>query len=291
MLAGIDLGGTQVRVALARSDGQLIASFKTSTPLLGTPQRVVEWAAAEIERHRGRNKVRSITIAAPGPIDIKRGVLVNPPNLPGWRNVPLAAMLRAATGAHAHVANDADMAGLGEFHRGAGRGTRNMVYITWSTGVGGGLIIDGKLHRGGHGTAGEVGHMIIDANGPLDRCGQHGCLEVFCGGANLARETGHPAAELFAAAARGDKDAGLVVERAARYMGKALISLTNVVDPEMFVMGGGVTRSWGLVQPLLLETLRSSPFIRPARRPVLRRAKLGDRAGQVGAVEWARINQ
>jgi glucokinase len=291
MLAGIDLGGTQVRVALARSDGQLIASFKTSTPLLGTPQRVVEWAAAEIERHRGRNKVRSITIAAPGPIDIKRGVLVNPPNLPGWRNVPLAAMLRAATGAHAHVANDADMAGLGEFHRGAGRGTRNMVYITWSTGVGGGLIIDGKLHRGAHGTAGEVGHMIIDANGPLDQCGQHGCLEVFCGGANLARETGHPAAELFAAAARGDKDASLVVERAARYMGKALISLTNVVDPEMFVMGGGVTRSWGLVQPLLLETLRSSPFIRPARRPVLRRAKLGDRAGQVGAVEWARINQ
>jgi glucokinase len=291
VLAGIDLGGTQVRVALARSDGQLIATFKTSTPLLGNPQRVVDWAAAEIERHRGREKVRSITIAAPGPIDAKRGILVNPPNLPGWRNVPLASMLRKATGAAVQVANDADMGALGEFHRGAGRGTRNMVYITWSTGVGGGLIIDGKLHRGGHGTAGEVGHMIIDPNGPLDQCGQHGCLEVFCGGANLARETGHTAAELFAAAARGDKHAGLVVERSARYMGMALISLTNVVDPEMFVMGGGVTRSWRLVQPMLIETLRSSPFIRPARRPRLRRARLGDRAGQVGAVEWARINQ
>jgi glucokinase len=291
MLAGIDLGGTQVRVALARSDGQLIASFKTKTPPLGTPQRVVDWAAAEIERHRGREKVRGIAIGAPGPIDVERGVLVNPPNLPGWRNVPLAAMLRHATGAPVHLANDADMAGLGEFHRGAGRGTRNMLYITWSTGVGGGLIIDGKLHRGAHGTAGEVGHMIIDPNGPLDQCGQHGCLEVFCGGANLARETGHPAAELFAAAARGDKHARMVVERAARYMGMALISLTNAVDPEMFVMGGGVTRSWGLVQPMMLETLRSSPFIRPARRPRLRRARLGDRAGQVGAVEWARINQ
>src|ERR1700686_3795940 len=229
MLAGIDLGGTQVRVALARSDGQLIASFKTSTPLLGTPQRVVEWAAAEIERHRGRNKVRSITIAAPGPIDIKRGVLVNPPNLPGWRNVPLAAMLREATGAHAHVANDADMAGLGEYHRGAGRGTRNMVYITWSTRGGGGLIIDGKLHRGAHGTAGEGGHMIIDPSGPLDTCGQRGCLEAFIGGANIARETGHTAAELFAAAAQGSKAAQVVVERAARYMGMALISLTNVI--------------------------------------------------------------
>src|SRR6266705_4415505 len=235
MLAGIDLGGTQVRVALARSDGHLVASIKTRTQLLPTPQAMVDWAASEIDRHRGRDRVRSITIAAPGPIDLKRGVLVNPPNLP-WQNAPLAAMMSRATGAKVRLANDADMAGLGEFHHGAGRGTRNMIYITWSTGVGGGLIIDGKLHRGGHGTAGEVGHIIIDPNGPLDNCGQYGCLEVFCGGANLAKETGHPAAELFAAAARGDKHAGMVVERAARYMGMALISLTNALDPEMFAM-------------------------------------------------------
>lgn len=291
MLAGIDLGGTQVRVALARSDGNLIASVKTKTPLLGTPQAMVDWAAAEIDRHRGREKVRSIAIGAPGPIDIKRGVLVNPPNLPGWRNVPLAAMLGRATGTNVHLANDADMAGLGEFHRGAGRGTRNMVYITWSTGVGGGLIIDGKLHQGAHGTAGEVGHMIIDPNGPLDQCGQHGCLEAFIGGANLARETGHPAAELFAAAAHGNEHARMVVQRAARYMGMALISLTNAIDPEIFVIGGGVSRSWALVEPMIVETLHSSPFIKPARRPRVRRARLGDRAGQVGAVEWARINQ
>src|SRR5207244_9789877 len=98
MLAGIDLGGTQVRVALARSDGRLVASIKTKTSLLGTPQGLVDWASSEIDRHRGREKVRSITIAAPGPIDVKRGVLVNPPNLP-WQNVPLAAMLGRATGA------------------------------------------------------------------------------------------------------------------------------------------------------------------------------------------------
>jgi len=290
VLAGIDLGGTQVRVALARSDGNLIASIKTKTHLLKSPQAMVDWAAREIERHRGREKVRSIAIGAPGPIDAKRGVLVNPPNLP-WRNVPLAAMLTKATGAQVHLANDADMAGLGEFTRGAGRGTRNMVYITWSTGVGGGLIVDGRLHRGAHGTAGEIGHMIIDPNGPLDNCGQRGCLEVFCGGANLARETGHTAAELFGAAAKGDKQARMIVEKAARYMGMALISLTNAFDPEMFVMGGGVSHSWALVQPTMLEVLRSSPFIKPARRPRLRRARLGDRAGQVGAVEWARINQ
>lgn len=290
MLAGIDLGGTQVRVALARSDGNLVSSVKTKTTLLHTPAAMVEWAATEIDRIRGREKVRSITIAAPGPIDLARGVLVNPPNLP-WRNVPLASMLGRATGARVQLANDADMAGLGEFHRGAGRGTRNMVYVTWSTGVGGGLIIDGKLHRGAHGTSGEIGHMIIDPNGPLDQCGQRGCLEAFIGGANLARETGHTAVELFSEAARGNRQARLVVERAARYMGMALISLTNALDPEMFVIGGGVSRSWKLVYPTMLETLRSSPFIKPARRPRIRRARLGDRAGQVGAVEWARINQ
>jgi len=290
MLAGIDLGGTQVRVALARSDGKLVASVRTKTPLLKTPQGLVDWAAAEIGRLRGNQKVTCIAIGAPGPIDVKRGVLVNPPNLP-WKNAPLAAMLSRATHAKVLLANDADMAGLGEFHHGAGRGTRHMIYITWSTGVGGGLIIDGHLHRGAHGTAGEIGHMIIDPNGPLDTCGPFGCLEVFCGGANLAKETGRPASELFAAAARGDKHARMVVERSARYMGLALISLTNAIDPEMFVMGGGITRSWRLVAPTMLETLRSSPFIKPARRPRLRRARLGDRAGQVGAVEWARINQ
>src|SRR5437867_10082082 len=288
MLAGIDLGGTQVRVALARSDGRLVASVKTRTHLLATPQAMVDWAAAEIDRHRGREKVRSITIAAPGPIDIKHGVLVNPPNLP-WQNVPLVAMMARATGAKAHLANDADMAGLGEFHHGAGRGTRNMVYITWSTGVGGGLIIDGRLHRGAHGTAGEIGHMIIDPNGPLDNCGQRGCLEAFVSGTALARETGKPAAELFASAARGDYHARAVVEKAARYMGIALISLTNALDPEMFVIGGGASPSSAPLPPTTLATPRPSPFIKPARRPSLRRARLGHRAGQDGAVGWARI--
>src|SRR2546426_4047780 len=290
MLAGIDLGGTQVRVALARSDGHLVASIKTKAAMLATPEAMVDGAGGGIDRHRGREKVRSITIAAPGPIDIKRGVLVNPPNLP-WQNVPLVAMMGPATGAKVQLANDADMAGLGEFHHGAGRGSRNMVYITWSTGVGGGLIIDGKLHRGAHGTAGEIGHMIIDPNGPLDNCGQRGCLEAFISGTALARETVHTAAELFAAAAAGDPQARLDVEQAARYMGIALISLTNAPDPEIFVMGRGVSRSSPVVQLPMLETPPSPPFIKPARRPRLRRARLGDRAGQVGAVEWARINQ
>src|SRR5258708_15339169 len=163
-------------------------------------------------------------------MDLKQGVVVNPPNLP-WKNVPLAAMLSKATGARVQLANDADMAGLGEFHRGAGRGTRNMVYITWSTGVGGGLIIDGKLHRGAHGSAGEVGHMIIDPNGPLDTCGQRGCLDAFIGGANIARETGRTAAQAFAAAAQGSKTAQAVAQPAPPPIALAPISPTHPPRP------------------------------------------------------------
>ncbi|HLQ61632.1 MAG TPA: ROK family protein [Candidatus Acidoferrales bacterium] len=287
MLAGIDLGGTQVRVAMASSDGKIVAATRTRTAGLGTPDQLVDWMAAEIERLRRGHRLHAAAIGAPGPIDSARGLLVNPPNLP-WRNLPLGKMLQSVIGAPVYLENDAHLAGLGEYRHGAGRGSRTLVYITWSTGVGGGIIADGKLVTGAHGSAAEVGHMIVDPNGPLDGCGQRGCLEAFCGGNMLARQTGHDAASLFSAAARGDPEARMVVGRAARYMGLALISLTNLIDPEVIVIGGGVTHSWKLVQPAMLETLRSSPFITARRRPRLRRARLGDRAGQIGAVEWAR---
>lgn len=290
MIVGVDLGGTQVRVAVARSDGKIVGSARTRTALLGGPHQVVEWTARQVERLRAGQPVRSVGVGAPGPTNPERGILVNPPNLPGWKNVPLGAMLGEALGCPVHVENDANLAALGEFQRGAGRGTRTMVYVTWSTGVGGGLILDGRLFSGAHGSAGEIGHTILDPDGPLDSCGQRGCVEVFCGGRALARQTGESALELFQAAAAGDHEAEMIVRRAATYMGYALINLTNLFDPEVIVLGGGVTRSWGQVAPVLLEVLRSSPFIKPARRPRLRRARLGDRAGQVGAVEWARAN-
>jgi glucokinase len=290
MIAGIDLGGTQVRVALADSEGTIHSSVRTQTPLLGTPARLVEWAAEQIS-HRGHGeRVTAGAIGAPGPVDGKRGALVNPPNLPGWQNVPLGSMLSEAIGAPVHLENDANLAGWGEFRRGAGRGSQTMVYVTWSTGVGGGIVVDGRLLSGAHGSAAEVGHMVLDPDGPLDACGQRGCVEAFCGGRNLAARTGRPARELFQAAMAGEDEARRVVEEAARYMGHALINLTNLIDPEVIVIGGGVSRSWRLVAPLLEGVLRGSPFIKPARRPRLRRARLGDRAGQVGAVEWARAN-
>lgn len=288
MIAGIDVGGTQVRVAVARSDGRILATTRNRTSVLKTPRRVVEWAAEQVMRLSNGEPVRSVGIGAPGPADPARGVLDNPPNLPGWTNVPLVAMLQEVMGCPAYLENDANLAAVGEFHLGAGRGTRTMVYVTWSTGVGAGLILDQRLFSGAHGAAGEVGHMILDPNGPLDGCGQRGCVEVYCGGNALARQTGSSAEDLFDRAARGDTRSAAVVRSAATYMGYALINLANLYDPEAIVIGGGVTRSWRQVAPVLEQVLRSSPFIKPRRRPRLRRARLGDRAGLVGAVEWAR---
>jgi glucokinase len=291
VLAGIDLGGTQARVAVARSDGRITAIRKVHTAELGRPEAFVRWAADALDALRGREKVRAIAIGSPGPIDLKRGVLVNPPNLHGWRNVPLRDQVAELTGAKVFLENDADMAGLGEYHQGAGRGSRNMVYITWSTGVGSGLIVDGKLYQGSHGTAGEFGHTILDPTGPLCTCGQRGCLEQLAAGHGIASQAGRPALEVFAAAARGEPQARMIVTKAAVYMGLGLINITNVMDPDVIVIGGGIVQSWSLVEGVLKETLASSPFIKPARRPKLRRARLGDRAGLTGAVEWARANR
>ena len=291
MLAGIDLGGTQARVAVARSDGRIIAIRKVHTAELAGPEAFVHWAAEALDELRGREKVRAIAIGSPGPIDLRRAVLVNPPNLHGWRNVPLRDRLAELTGAKVYLENDADMAGLGEFHQGAGRGSRNLVYITWSTGVGSGLIVDGRLYQGSHGTAGEFGHTILDPTGPLCTCGQRGCLEQLAAGHGIAAQAGKPALEVFAAAARGEPQAKMIVSKAAVYMGLGLINITNVMDPDVIVIGGGIVQSWSLVEGVLRETLASSPFIKPARRPKLRRARLGDRAGLTGAVEWARANR
>ncbi len=290
MIAGIDLGGTQVRLALARSDGRITHSVRTRTAQLGTPRGLAEWASQQVVRRGGGGLVRHAAIGAPGPIDSEKGVLVNPPNLLGWKNVPLAAILGEALGCPVEVENDANVAGLGEFYQGAGRGSRTMIYITWSTGVGGALILDGQLFRGAHGAAGEVGHMVLDPDGPLDACGQRGCVEAFCGGRSLSGHGAASAAELFKAAAEGDAESSAVVRRAATYMGHALVNLTNLFDPDVIVIGGGVTQSWGQVAPVMEQVMRASPFIGPARRPRLRRGRLGDRAGQVGAVEWARTH-
>ena len=291
MIAGIDLGGTQVRVAVAGSDGTITASAKASTPGLGGPEGMVRWTARTIAQIAGGRRLRSVGIGVPGPCDPHTGTLINPPNLVGWPgNLPLGRMLEQELRARVHLENDANVAAVAEHQRGAGRGANDLAYVTWSTGIGSGLILGGRLHSGAHGSAGEVGHMVLDPKGPLCACGMHGCTEAYASGSTIARRMGRPAAEVFAAAKRGDAASLAVVEDAAWMVGEALMNLANLVDPELIVIGGGITNSWSLVRKALYEPIRTSPFITRNRKPKLVRAALGTRVGLVGAVEWARLN-
>jgi glucokinase len=292
MIAGIDLGGTQVRVAVATPDGTIVGTAKASTPELDGPAGMVAWSRDNAERLAGGVRIDVVGIGVPGPSDPHTGVLVNPPNLMGWpAGLPLGEMLAKAFGAPVHLENDANVAAVAELKRGAGRGVQDLAYVTWSTGIGSGLILDGHLFSGAHGSAGEIGHMVLDPAGPLCFCGMRGCTEAYASGNQIAHQAGRPASEVFRAAQAGDRDASAIVERAARMVGLALLNLANLVDPEVIVMGGGITESWSLVEGWLAEPILASPFVTPNRRPRIVRAQLGADVGLVGAVEWALENR
>ncbi len=291
VIVGIDLGGTQVRLAIADRGGGISSIARARTTELGGPAGTVSWVVRQVERLAGGARLMAVGVGVPGPCDPRSGTLVNPPNLAGWpRTVPFAAMLRDALRTPVHLENDANLAAVAEHRRGAGRGVSDLAYVTWSTGIGAGLIIAGRLYSGAHGSAGEVGHMVLDPAGRLCRCGSRGCTEAYASGAAIADRTGKPAAEVFAAARRGEPEALAVVEEAAAMVGIALMNLANLVDPELIVMGGGITASWALVRRRLYEPIRTSPFITRNRRPRLVRATLGSQVGLVGAVEWALAN-
>ena len=292
MIAGIDLGGTQVRVAVASSEGDIVGIAKARTPELRGPSGMVAWSLENAEKLAEGARIDVVGIGVPGPSDPKEGVLVNPPNLLGWpAGLRLGEMLEKAFGAPVHLENDANLAAVAELKRGAGRGVRNLVYVTWSTGIGAGLVLDGRLFSGAHGSAGELGHMVLDPAGPVCFCGMRGCVEAYASGHSIEERAGRPANEVFRAAEAGDPEAAAIVENAARKVGLGLLNLTNLVDPELIVMGGGVTQSWNLIEGWLGQAILESPFVTPNRRPRIVRAALGADVGLVGAVEWALENR
>jgi glucokinase len=309
----VDLGGTSLRVGLVDADGRLVGSLADHTPkraldgvnvILNLLGRLLRARRLHVEQ------VAAIGIAVPGPADARQGILLTPPNLPGWRNAKLAATLRERTGRPAHLENDANLAAFGEWRRGAGRGHDNLVYITVSTGVGGGLVLGGRLHSGVTGTAGEIGHVVVDPVGPRCTCGSRGCLETVASGTGLARRAqqaaraGEATAILRAAggraeaitaevvtamAAEKDRVATRLLEEAAEGLGTALGMLANLLDPGLVVIGGGVAlNAWSRLVVPARQRMRRIAWERPARAMRVVKPALGERSGLIGAAEWAR---
>jgi len=309
---GVDLGGTKIYTALAGADGQVLAEVKIPTEAAGGESHVIARIVDSCRTVRATagalaGRVAAVAVGAPGPLDTKSGVIHCAPNLK-WHGVPLKRLLEEALGEPVFIDNDANLAALGEYVYGAGRGMRDMIFIAVSTGIGGGLILNGRLYRGAADGAGEIGHMVVLPDGPLCSCGNRGCLEAVASGTALAAQAGEligqgcgagilaaaggdparvSAAAVAAAAAAGDGEAVLLLERAGRCLGIAVANTANLLNPEMVVIGGGVAGSGELLfAPARREVERSA--LEPARSTIkIVRAALGGRAGVSGAVALA----
>ena len=252
--------------------------------------------------------VCAIGVAAPGPIDARSGVVTAPPNLPGWENVPLAKLIHEEFGLTAYLENDANAAALGEHRFGSGRGCRHMVYVTASTGIGGGFIFDGRLYTGATGGAAEVGHMTLVPDGPLCGCGNRGCLEALASGSAIAREArrhiergvptliaelaggdpGRITAKLVAEAAdQGDREANAILDLAMGYLGVGVANLVNLLNPELMVIGGGLAKMGDRLFDPVRRAIDLRAFPSAAQAVELRPAQLGDDVGLLGAAAVA----
>lgn len=310
-IVGVDLGGTKIRTALATLDGEVRAEVEVPTGAAAGYTRVLERIAGTIEEVRREagfpGKPLRVGLGVPGPLNPAKGVVHVAPNL-GWRHVRVGADLEVLVGAPVLLENDANLAALGELVYGAGKGVQDMVYITVSTGIGGGLILGGRLYRGAGYGAGEIGHITLLPDGPLCSCGNRGCLEALASGTAVARQAREligrgggrgiltlaggvieaVTAKIVAEAARqGDGEAKALFDKAARWLGIGIAAVVNLLNPAVVVLGGGMMKSAALFWGKLEEevTARTLPGTREVLR--LKVAELGGRSGVLGAVAYA----
>lgn len=303
----VDLGGSQARVATTSVDLDLCGRLDEPTDHSRGPESVVAQLARLCTRSCEESGVSltdiaCLAVASPGPLDTRHGIVFDPPNLPGWDQVPLRELLQQALHVPTVIVNDANAAALGEFHFGAGRNDRNLVYLTISTGIGGGVVLDGVVLEGTSGSGGELGHMTIDRNGPVCPCGNIGCLEALGSGRAIAgrysealaeehgskgRNLAVTARDVIRLASEGDQLALDIFSDAARAVGTGVVNCINIFNPDVVVLGGGITnageRLFGpvrdMVQRYALPRARASVRVVPA--------ELGPDVGLIGAAGLA----
>jgi glucokinase len=301
---GIDLGGTQVRAGLVR-DGVVLARAARPTDTAGGPAAVLAQFDALIAEVRATTAVAPVGIGmcAPGPLDSLTGVVLDIPTLPGWQDFPVRDALAERYGLPALLENDGIAAAFGEWRFGAGRGAQNLVYVTVSTGIGGGVVADGRLLHGRRGMAGHVGHLRLAPEGPRCPCGGIGCFEAFASGSALGRRAREatPASGFLAEAAThervearhavagaraGDSACRALLDEEADYLAQGFISLVHLFSPELIVLGGGVSQAFDLIGERLGAGVREG--VMPAFRDIrIVPAALGDNCGLIGAAALA----
>ncbi|HWF46440.1 MAG TPA: ROK family protein [Bryobacteraceae bacterium] len=301
---GIDLGGTELRAALVDESGALLAYEKVKTDRIGGPESVVAQMEKLVANVRGQREISGVGVAAPGPLNSETGVVLDPPTLPGWKNFELRRILAGRLQMPVSLNNDANAAAYGEWRFGGGRGCRHVVYITLSTGIGGGVVADGRLLLGQGGFAAELGHMSIAIDGPVCLCGHLGCWESLASGTALAKFAEEAVREcqsslmidlaggcpiqahhVGAAAAQGDPLALALLQDEARYLAMGLINVLHLFAPEIVLIGGGVAASLSMMKPAILEGIHKGAM--PSYRQIpIEHAEL-EEPGVVGAAALA----
>lgn len=288
LYATIDLGGTKIAAALGTATGQLLYKETAPTPPEAGPETILAMMAALTEalaERAGRRPV-ALGVGVPGLVDTRTGEVKFLPNLPTqWRGVPAGAFLERTLGLPVRLLNDARCAALGELLYGHGREYPTFVLFTLGTGIGGGVVIDGRLRLGALSAAGELGHQTLLPGGPLCGCGNHGCLEALASGPAIARAAGYPDAESAARAAReGEEKARRAFEDAATYLGIATANLVTALHPDAVLFSGGMSE----LVDLLLMPVRAAVTERvrmfPTDEVAVRRADAGPNAGLLGAL-------
>ncbi len=317
LILAIDIGGTKLAVGVAEYDefaetGSLDAVIKEPIPKTGTPDVVVSRILELIPRltSRASGEISTIGISIGGPLDHETGTVINFPHLPEWKDIALAGRFAKEFGVSACLDNDANLGAFAEHHWGAGKGHSSMVYLTLSTGIGGGVIIDNRLVHGVGTAAGEVGHMTVQTNGPLCPCGNRGCLERMASGANIARfarerlvaepqsgnilrelcgnDPGRITAELvYNAVQQGDDIACSVWEEATEYIAIGLANIMHVLSPEIIVLGGGVSQAGEVLLQPIRQKVRAHGTYVPQERISIVTAALGHDSALLGAATMA----
>lgn len=301
----VDLGGTHIRVA-AYPPESITPLIHQRTRSYASEPGVFDRVVQAIESIWKNGEVSAIGIASPGPLDPHTGTILATPNIPEWQNFPLAPNLSEQFNVRVYLDNDANLAGLAEWKFGAGKGHSNLVYLTISTGIGGGVIVHDRLLQGFRGLGGELGHMIIDPEGPPCGCGKNGHVESFCSGPAIARyvneriragetstlqpDVNLSAAQVADAARAGDSLAISAFARAGYYLGISVANFLAIFDPSILIFGGGVSQVGDLLFKPFEESLRKHTF-HPhyLDNLTIAKAALGDDAGLLGALALARL--
>jgi len=286
---GIDLGGTNVRVGLVDDKGKILDIIQEPTEADKGNIHTINRMKQMIEKLIEGKKVKGIGIGAPGPLDFKKGIILSPPNLPGWNEIPIVKIFEDHFKVAVYLNNDANVAGLAEVIAGNGVGYESVYYMTVSTGIGGALIINKQLFNGANGYAGEIGNMIVEPNGYKHNNLNPGAFEGLVSGTSIGRRANEAfgieggAKQVFILAEQGSQEAQSVIDETVQYLAMGIANITHVVNPELFVVGGGVMESKQFILTLLREKVKEYVYPQLASSIKILPTALDGKAGVIGA--------